>query len=566
MANKSQLEARTYGIGELITQRKLFAVPGHQRSYAWGVEEVDQFLTDVANAIDQQSQDYFVGLIVLRGPLQRTWEILDGQQRLATTTMVYSSIRNWLSERSLDQDAKQIETEFIGVRQLGGRFSPRLQMNVDNRGDFDKYVVDKAPLEEMQRRHRELKRGSSNARLLEAAIACRTWVDTYAKRIQNSDTKEQSAVLFRLSQFLENGVKVVCVDVASDADAFTLFEVLNDRGADLSALDLVKNHIFGKIDEGEREAVESRWHALLSIIDAPNADEFLKVFWTSRYGVVQKNDVYRRIKGAFPEPSAVRNLVDDFVDAADKLRAIDDPDDDLWTQYPPAVTEFLSQIILIGSRQVRPVILAALYKVPREHLAQFMWLLVILLVRYQLIGRGRTGILEKTLGRLAVQIWNGKVAKAQDAWSEIDAILPNDVQFAESFRDHIESKPSRVKYLLAAINENLRTQGTARLSGIPVSKLLQDDVVIAPVRPRQGQMDLAVLDYALIERSLIGDAANAQWASRSERFRLSTYPLTKRLGADLTPNQALLPGHDPTLGDYYAFGSSSAVYTWPKLF
>lgn len=168
--SKSQLEARTYGVGELITQRKLLAVPSHQRSYAWEVEEVEQFLTDIKNAVELDANDYFVGLVVLQGPRARTWEILDGQQRLATSTMVYSAIRNWLSERNLDQDARQIEDEFIGVRQLGGEFSPRLQMNVDNRPEFNTYVVAKAPIEEAKRRLRDYRRGSSNHRLIEAAV------------------------------------------------------------------------------------------------------------------------------------------------------------------------------------------------------------------------------------------------------------------------------------------------------------------------------------------------------------------------------------------------------------
>lgn len=111
--NKSQLDANTYGVGELITQRKLFAVPEHQRSYSWTTEQVDQLLTDVSDAFTKDAAEYFIGLIVLRGPIEGTWQILDGQQRLATTTMVYSAIREWLRARGLNDDARQIETESL---------------------------------------------------------------------------------------------------------------------------------------------------------------------------------------------------------------------------------------------------------------------------------------------------------------------------------------------------------------------------------------------------------------------------------------------------------------------
>jgi len=96
----SQLEASTYGIGQLITQRKQFAVPEHQRSFAWTTEEVGDYLTDISQALAKDAADYFIGLIVLLGPVETVWQILDGQQRLATATMLYAAIREWLQARN----------------------------------------------------------------------------------------------------------------------------------------------------------------------------------------------------------------------------------------------------------------------------------------------------------------------------------------------------------------------------------------------------------------------------------------------------------------------------------
>jgi uncharacterized protein with ParB-like and HNH nuclease domain len=137
---KSQLDANTYGIGQLITQRKMFVVPEHQRTFAWSIEEIEQYLEDIANAKETEATDYFIGLIVLQGPVDAGWQILDGQQRLATTTMIYSAIRAWLSSHGLKDDSAQIEGEFIGVRQLGGKYNPRLRLNTDNREIFDRLV------------------------------------------------------------------------------------------------------------------------------------------------------------------------------------------------------------------------------------------------------------------------------------------------------------------------------------------------------------------------------------------------------------------------------------------
>lgn len=555
---RSQLDARTFGIGELITQRKLFAVPPHQRSYAWGAEQVEQFLDDIQRAIQDGAQDYFIGLVVLQGSSTGTWEILDGQQRLATTTMIYSGIRNWLSERNLDPDANQIEGEYIGVRQLGGKFSPRLRMNVDNREDFDTYIVRKVPFDQVRQRQRGLRRASSNAKLLEGTSICRSWVDSYSKTFGDAGTADQARVLFNLALFLEGGVKVVCVDVASDADAFTLFEVLNDRGTDLSAIDLVKNHIFGKIEDSEQDSFESKWRALILTVDARSGDDFLKVFWTSRYGVVQKNAVYRLIKSVYPDADGVRTLIDDFLDAALKLRAIDDPNDILWAKYAPEIRDYLTQINLIGSRQVRPVILSALHRFDPAELPDFMWMLVVMLVRYQLIGQGRTGILEKELGRLAEGIWKGEIATAERAWSSVGQIVPDDSQFTANFISHVENKPSRVRYLLTALNEQIQKGKQAPLTRpMVIESLAQDAVVVPAIGKPDSFSEYTVLEQVLIERNTI-----VAESSLSLAFEQSIFPLTQLVGEIMLEAEQVQPHETPFKDKYLAFAASWVSWTW----
>jgi len=165
----------------LITQRKLFKVPEHQRNFSWELSNVNQFFEDVTKAMEDKDPDYFVGLIVLMGPREGVWHILDGQQRLATVTMLYSAIRYWLGNREqYKTDAQQIESEFIGVRQLGGNYYPRLTLNVENQNAFLEMVVQRFPTEELQKRLKEAAKGSSNRALIEAADQCRQLVSSYA--------------------------------------------------------------------------------------------------------------------------------------------------------------------------------------------------------------------------------------------------------------------------------------------------------------------------------------------------------------------------------------------------
>ncbi|MDF1598044.1 MAG: DUF262 domain-containing protein [Acidimicrobiia bacterium] len=117
---EAYLDAQTQGIGEVIRSRRLFQVPDHQRDFAWTNDEVEQLFSDVVRAIQDTAPEYFLGLIVLVAPGEGdAWQILDGQQRLATTTMVYAATRTWLRERGFDTDAHDIQREYIGYRSLG---------------------------------------------------------------------------------------------------------------------------------------------------------------------------------------------------------------------------------------------------------------------------------------------------------------------------------------------------------------------------------------------------------------------------------------------------------------
>ncbi|EEF59977.1 DUF262 domain-containing protein [Pedosphaera parvula] len=444
---KSRLEANTYGIGALITQRKLFCVPEHQRNFAWTTEEVERYLEDVQQAVERSEEEYFIGLVVLMGPLDNVWQVLDGQQRLATTTMIYAAIREWLLAREFKEDADQIESEFMGVRQLGGKYTPRLRLNSENRQIFEEFVIKPVSNSEIQKELKTWPKRSSNHDLLEASSFCREWIARFASCNANSK-EEQATRLFRLSSYLETRVKVVCLDVSSEANAYILFEALNDRGADLSALDLVKNYIFSKAGVQNIELFRSKWSVMTQNIEGKDADDFLKVFWTSRFGIIQKLELFNRLRREYENEPGARQLVVDLADASEKCSAIEDPEHELWSQYGKDCRRLIADLSLLGSRQVRPLILAAMNRFDKKEIASFLWALTVVIVRYQVIGKGRTGVLEKQFGWLARQIHLGQIKNSFDSLSSLTKLLTDDETFHRDFCQHLEYKASRLIYFL----------------------------------------------------------------------------------------------------------------------
>ena len=356
----SYLDSKTFGIGQLITQRKLFKVPEHQRNFSWDLSNVRQLFEDVTRAMKDKNPDYFVGLIVLMGPREGVWHILDGQQRLATVTMLYSAIRYWLGNREQYMtDAQQIESEFIGVRQLGGKYNPRLTLNVENQDAFLEMVVERFPSEELQKRLKEAPKGSSNRALIEAVDQCRQLVSIYAEA-ESSMVDEQASRLFQLSAYLEESVKVVVLEVLSEANAFVIFEALNARGNELSALDLVKNYLFGSVGTGDIDRVRQDWAVMAERIEDKNADDFLRVFWTSHFGRVQKHQLFSRIKQSFPSQADAARLSSELSSASERYNALDDPQHEIWSGYGSVCKERIETLMLLGNRQVRIPIMSAI--------------------------------------------------------------------------------------------------------------------------------------------------------------------------------------------------------------
>ena len=440
----SQFEAKTFGVGELIMQRKLFRVPPHQRSYAWGKEAVDEFLQDISQARTNKLSDYFIGLIVIQGTDTGEWILLDGQQRLTTVTLIFSGIRYWLHSSGFVEDAKQIDHEYLGVRRLGGDYSSRMLLNSENQECFATSATELNSDLEIATQAAKLGKSSSNRLLLNAATCCRTWVNDLAG-IKSLKNTEGASRLYELARFLDNKLKVVAVEVSSEVDAYVLFESLNDRGVALSALDLIKNYILSK-----SPGVEPKWPEFLAALREAEPEDFLKVFWTSRYGVIQKAQIFRAVKDKYDSDPRTAVLIEEMTTDATLLSTLADDDHPYWTGASEPVRDqvFLAQIL--ESKQIRPLVIAILRSIADSSvLLGMLRLVVVAIVRFQVVGRGRTGVVEKVLGRLCNRITSGQVTSVGEFKTGLQDLLTPRSEFEGQVRAHVDGNYSRIAYLLA---------------------------------------------------------------------------------------------------------------------
>jgi hypothetical protein len=500
-------EAPPAGLGKLLMESR-FAVPNHQRDYSW-TEQVKQLFDDIDSAIEANDPTYFLGLMVFMGSESGELIVLDGQQRLATGVIFISAVRSWLSQYSQHQkDASQIQDWFIGRSELGETaLQPRLIMNSANNQAFSDYIVKAVPIEHIRAALATLKRQDRNRNLLEAALYCRERVAQLASTTGNPD--ETAKKLIKIVVYLRDSANAARLIVSSEAAAFTIFETLNDRGLELSPLDLVKNYLFGKAEAHSKPRIrdmESRWTQMMAMLANVKADNFLKAFWTSRHGRIQNPLLFGALKRQCSTPDSVLQLSMDLLVASEQYAAFESADDPVWAPHTKETREYIRSLKVLSSQQIHPVMLAALSKFSTHEVERLLRLLEVLIVRYQLIGGGRTGVLEISLAKLAKAVFDGKagdsvVASASDAFREIKDIYPNDDDFQTAFRAKQERSNPKAQYLLRCLEMEERRLA---LPGMSQEEELGTLTVehILPKSPGANWEQVVNADDALIEDCL----------------------------------------------------------------
>jgi hypothetical protein len=455
------------GLGRLLIEYR-FAVPNHQRDYSWTEDEVREFIDDIVSAVDNKTSVYFVGLMVFLGSDSTNLVVLDGQQRLATAIIIFSAIRSWLNQYDeYRQDADDIQRDYIGHRELGGTtLRPTMTLNVANHQMFSDYVIHSRPMADLESAVSVLKRRDKNRLMLEAAIFTRKWVAQQAENI--GDKARAAKYFFEFVNYLREKVGVVKLVVPDEEMAYTIFETLNDRGLELSPLDLVKNHLFGRAASHSAtriRAMEARWAQMMQTLGNVRADNFLKAFWTSRHGRIRTRNLFDVFKREYPSADAANDLSMDMLETSEQYAALETADDPIWARYSDRTRRAVRSFKIIGSQQAHPVMLSALAKFEPTEVERLLRLLEVGIVRYLLIVGGNTGRFETTCAILARKIYSGEVKTATAAHNELSSVYPTDDAFRHAFEMKEEENNQKAQYFLRQLEIEAQRVAQGQMPG-----------------------------------------------------------------------------------------------------
>jgi uncharacterized protein with ParB-like and HNH nuclease domain len=101
-----------YGIANTLNQYYL-TVPLNQREYKWEKDKVERLLDDLKKADNAGDQIYFLGMIVLARGAKGQLEIADGQQRLATISILIAAVRDYMLQLGDRDGADAYENDYL---------------------------------------------------------------------------------------------------------------------------------------------------------------------------------------------------------------------------------------------------------------------------------------------------------------------------------------------------------------------------------------------------------------------------------------------------------------------
>ncbi|QXT63745.1 DUF262 domain-containing protein [Tessaracoccus palaemonis] len=293
----------------------LYVVPNFQRPYSWDIDELDDYWADVVLA----RGDFFFGSTVTwesesRELFNNTYSIIDGQQRLTTSAIMLSVIRDAFlaaveSEdgigsgdlRSQARAQAERTQKYLMIEDDRGVQHPVLTRHEPN---FQEVVLNPSAIPSH-------KRWNGSARQIGVAR------EYFERRVQEAVDSNSLAEVIKTLQGLRDNVlkaRLIQVELTSEEDGFLIFETLNTRGADLRLADLVKNLLVrGSATKVEdRETVSRRWEQLTDRVQGEdgstvNVDQFMWQSWNSRRPAVTEAELYKKIH-EFVDGSAQRHL------------------------------------------------------------------------------------------------------------------------------------------------------------------------------------------------------------------------------------------------------------------
>ncbi|GAA7558851.1 DUF262 domain-containing protein [Helicobacter pylori] len=260
----AKIESKDSHLRDILKDELYYQIPIYQRPYQWTEENCEKLLDDLFfNYEDDRESDYFCGSLVLiaisEDSKAKTYDVVDGQQRLSTFILLAKVLATLYSER-LDPERKSQEYlqeswsdrhEYKGKKKkkrldfdlVGSSAKKDFQDTLDFFDDLDASKGENS-------KSNDPSKGKNS--YLKNAVCLKDYLEK--KEIEDIDA---------FIEWLYSNVVFITITCPDADKALRIFNVLNARGLALNATDIFKGELLKKLtEEKEQEELATRWEDL----------------------------------------------------------------------------------------------------------------------------------------------------------------------------------------------------------------------------------------------------------------------------------------------------------------
>ena len=262
-----------------------YFIPKYQREYIWSRFNWESLFDD----IEESESGHFLGSIICINTQHDSHkaaelELVDGQQRTTTISLLYLALYKFFKENLPENDDEAEHRLFsfknkIVLQNKKPRITP--SYTASNLDDYNWLFFE------------VLGQGVIKPNKKPKFLGLRRMYKAYDYFWDQLNEKDDDGLPIynynKAKEFLDklNSATIVKIDVSSHSEAFTLFETLNNRGVPLSAVDIIKNKLLGKLEKNGSESSLSdnydRWNKVVSYLtdEYSTQERFLRQFYNA---------------------------------------------------------------------------------------------------------------------------------------------------------------------------------------------------------------------------------------------------------------------------------------------
>ncbi len=565
MAKSNLLNTTTATLLDLLGSGKVYSVPAYQRDYSWEEDQWEDLWSDIEELSNSPDSKHYMGALVVQARTDREFLVIDGQQRIATLSVIALAAISVIRDLGADpaekeanrQRATELRNRFVGEKNPASLVeTSKLFLNQTDNEFYQDYLVQlKEPL--------NLRKLPKSNRLL---WGCFTWFKS--KLVARNASGEAIARL--LLEAVARQLLFILITVEDDLNAYTVFETLNARGMELSATDLLKNYLFSKVAAGpDLDSLQRRWRSVLATVRQERFPDFLRYHLLCENNKIRKERLFKLIRAEVQTPAHVFTLMDALEARAELFAAIDDAEHEYWIDVYEA-KPIIRELNIFQVKQMTPLLFAAWEKLSKPDFVRILKLVSVISFRYTVIGSLNTNELEPVYHRAAKALLIGDANSPAQVFEILRSVYVSDEDFQNNFEgksmDSSGQRKKVLKYILCTFEADAAGKACSWETDpgsiehvLPQNPSDQWDALIP--QDRQDEFVYRIGNMTLLEAGINRELGNAAYSTKRDAYAGSSYELTKAIA-----NQAPEEWTIPYINERQKALAQRAVHLWRSPF